>query len=373
MKKLNREDTKMKKSVNRSRITWLFVSCLVGLLLVGSSGAIADNKKIELSLATTTGPTGDRGEATKWWVDQVHKRTQGRVNIKVYWGGTVAGSREILDVLRSGAADLADDIWGAYYPRELPLRSITSTGIGFRQKVLARWLAAVQLQNEFPEFDRELTSVNAKRLTYYGGANVSLISKNPIHGLEDLRGIRVRSSGVFLPTIFKAVGSVIVFTPGSEVFDALSKGMVEATTTTPNMVIRLKYHEAAKYLLNLKFGADPGMGMMINLDSWKQLPIDIQQILLQLDKEFTMYYAEADMKRTSESLKRLQESGVKIADLSPEDVAAWRNMPGAKGLAQTWVEQTAKSTKISKQRLNEIVERFSDLIDEYEKTYPQEW
>ena len=77
---------------------------------------------ITLRFATYQPPTGIEGEAPKWLMEEITKRTNGQVKFEQYFGGSLLKAREILSGVQSGTADMGF-VFTAYYPKELPVHS----------------------------------------------------------------------------------------------------------------------------------------------------------------------------------------------------------------------------------------------------------
>ena len=65
---------------------------------------------IELSYAWFQPPVGLDAELNQWWADEVARRTNGAVTVKIYFGGTLAQFQEIPEAVRTGIADIGDFI-----------------------------------------------------------------------------------------------------------------------------------------------------------------------------------------------------------------------------------------------------------------------
>ena len=59
---------------------------------------------------------------TQWMVDEFKKRTGGKHEFQVFWGGSVAKAKEIPDALSGGAGDIGDIIT-PYFPDKFPLNN----------------------------------------------------------------------------------------------------------------------------------------------------------------------------------------------------------------------------------------------------------
>ena len=81
---------------------------------------------------------------------------------------------------------------------------------------------------------------------WYGAE--SLVSKKPIRKLTDFKGVKIRAPQGIGQDIFQILGSAPVNLPGSEVYTALERGVVDASDWgTLSMNQDLGYHKLAPY------------------------------------------------------------------------------------------------------------------------------
>ena len=332
---------------------------------------------MELSCATITPPVGSSGEELNWWAEEVAKRTNGAVTIKVYWGGSLSNPMEMPEAIRMGTIDIAHLAWAAIHPQLIPLASITDSKVaGFRDKPLAQWMAMEALFKEFPEFDAELAANNMMRLNYRGCGCVHLLSRKPLENLDDLKGLKIGTMGETNFALVKAVGAVPVYLSVEEILDGLQKGVIDANMEAATHSIRFKRFEAASYFVNFHpavLGGDPGFGNMMNLDLWNSLSPDVQQVFMELREEYPMKFAEFDIIDTEGAYQDLKDNGIQVTEFPAAEIEKWTNLPVVETLKADWINWAVQNTTLSEQRIREIVERRNQLIDEMEKTYPQSW
>src|SRR5690554_3477004 len=70
-----------------------------------SGAAVA--QEFSLTYSTTYSPTHPYGQADAEWIERIHEQTDGRVEITPFWGGALINSREGIDELNAGVADMS--------------------------------------------------------------------------------------------------------------------------------------------------------------------------------------------------------------------------------------------------------------------------
>lgn len=120
-------------------------------------------------------------------------------------------------------------------------------------------------------------------LYFIGGANTgkeAFVSKIPIRGVADFKGVKLRAPEGMAQDIFQAMGAAPVNLPSAEVFTALERGVVDAADwATFSMNHQLGFHNIARYPIYPGIHSMPVIEVSVNLDKWRALPRDIQVIL----------------------------------------------------------------------------------------------
>jgi TRAP-type mannitol/chloroaromatic compound transport system substrate-binding protein len=78
---------------------------------------------------------------------------------------------------------------------------------------------------------------------------IHMHSRKPIRTLDDLKGLKLRTSGAWAE-VANNLGASTVILPGGEVYPALERGVVDAIEwATPGINIGLGFHKVAKYII----------------------------------------------------------------------------------------------------------------------------
>jgi len=359
--------------MRRALISMMVVMAIGALALVAPAERPAfAEETIKLKLAFGGGPKPFSARGSAFWAKEVERRTGGKVKIALHYGGSLAGHREMVKLVGSGAVDMGESVWAPLNPQVFPLHTVTDGPVIWSKRPVALMHAGIQLEKEFPEVEAENTKANLKRLTWQGAGISNLIVRSkPIKKVEDLKGLQIRTAGKFLqPPLMKAVGAVPVGVPFPAVYDSLQKGMFAGATGTMGLFMGYKLHEISKYVIEIGFGGDPGQGIMMNLDLYKSLPADVQQVMMQLYEEwpkiFVEKFAVPDYKR---SLQVLEKQGVEVIVFPDAELEKWKALQPLEKHVAPWVKATVKGSGLSEEKVRAIMKRYMDLADKYEKMY----
>lgn len=346
-------------------------------LFIQSPATASAEDVIKLNLASGHGPQPFSSRAHMWWAQEVEKRTGGKVKIALHWGGSLASDREMVKLVGSGAVDMGESVWVPYNPQVFPLHIVMDGPVIWSKRPMALMYAGMQLEKEIPEVEAENTKLNLKRLTWQGAGVTNLMMKSKsITTIEDLKGLQIRTAGKFLqPPLIKAVGAVPVGIPMPELYDSMQKGMVDGATGTMPIFFGQKLHEIAKYQIEIGMGGDAGQGIMINLDKWKSLPPDVQQVIMELyEKDFPKVFVEKfAVPFYKKAFEIFKKNGVEVIALPDSEMEKWKALVPLDKQVEPWVKWTTKTSGLSESRVREILERYKDLANEFEKKYTDIW
>jgi TRAP-type C4-dicarboxylate transport system substrate-binding protein len=171
-------------------------------------------------------------------------------------------------------------------------------------------------------------------------AKEALVAKVPINGVEDLKGVKVRSPSGLAATVFQKAGAAPVSMSLSDVFTALEKGVIDAADASAYINNSSSgFHQVAKYPLYPGIHSMAMRQFTINKGVWDSLTED-QQVLLE-----TWFYATYDDVRRQLDLQDKAQVGTDIAE-GEITVVNWSQEERDKFRAiavEAWEETAAKS------------------------------
>ena len=274
-----------------------------------------------------------------WLAEQVEKRSNGKLIIKILGGPEAIPSFEQTDAILRGVIDI---YW---------------TGSAYIQ---AAWPEAIvfPLSRITPSEERKqgafdlLQESSKKRGLFYLGRTLyprgyymylNVRVKIP----EDLRGLKIRGAPIYT-RFHKALGVSMVTTPFREVYTAMERGVIDGYCWPPS-ICQYRLHEVTKYIIHHSFyGANSLFAM--NLDRWNQLPADLQRLLQEAVEEQETGLEQKWQGMWNEELKDIKAGGVEFIEFSPNDAERYVNL----AYDEAWKEVLEKSPEYS-ERLKELM------------------
>lgn len=152
-------------------------------------------------------------------------------------------------------------------------------------------------------------------------AGYHIFLKKPIEG-GAWTGRKIRGTQTYHGVI-KLFGGEPVVMPGSQVYSALEKGVVDGAAWPAAGMLSMKHFEVAKYKVRPTFGTST-LPILINMGSWKKLTKEEQGILLAAGEMTELQMPWIGDKLQAEEDAKLAELGVKITPIPADKVAAMK-------------------------------------------------
>lgn len=287
------------------------------------------------------------------WKEEVEKRTNGKVQVELYPGGTLLDAKNMYDGVKNGVADIGLSAT-TYEPGRFPLLGISDMPSGYPNAKVASQVVYDLIQQYPPEAFKDY-----KIITAFATEPAFVQSKKPIKSLEDLKGKQLRISGALTP-ILQAMGGAPVGMSQAEVPEALQTGVIEGVITSREVLKDFKLAEMIKYVTDYPMTINTFIAVMTK-DKWESLPEDVRKVIDELSPEMAKWTGEYLDNHVKESIEWSQkEHGLQIVSLSEEERAKWDQI--IKPLQDKYVaELQAKGLPAEeyKKKLYELIEKYS--------------
>jgi TRAP-type C4-dicarboxylate transport system substrate-binding protein len=149
-----------------------------------------------------------------------------------------------------------------------------------------------------------------------------LFAKKPVNNLDDLKGLKIRSTGTSAKVV-QALGGAPVAMPMSEAYDALSKGVVQGIIGPYEPMKGFKLAEVVSDSTEYGSAYLNTNYVVMNKDKWNGLPADIQKIIGGIDEEWIEKMGRLWDELDKEGKEVFIQKGGKVIMLSKEENARW--------------------------------------------------
>lgn len=300
-------------------------------------------------------PAGDQNFLVqKEWADKVKTDSKGKLEIELLPVGSVVKHTETLDSIKIGVLDGHLTATG-YFSGKDP-------AFGLLGNMVGAWSDTSQLLDYMNNGggNELLTELYKPYGIKFVGASTtgveSFVSKIPLNGVDDLKGLKLRAPEGLVQQVFAAAGAAPVNLPGSEVFTGLSKGVIDAADYTVFSTNHKNgLNDIAPHPVQPGFHSLPLIDMSISQKKWDALPEDMQQLLVQSVKDLainiTSKLKEADKKAVEEAKKNPK---ITIHNWSSAERKKFR------AIAQTQWEKFAKRSPNAKKVYDSVTTYLKD-------------
>jgi TRAP-type C4-dicarboxylate transport system substrate-binding protein len=303
----------------------LFLVVLVMALCAGLMVTVLPSEKahaakvINLKVANYFPPPASQSTVLEEFCRELEKRTNGRVKVDYYPGGSLLSATAMFDGIVSGVADIGYS--HVYYTAgRMPVTEVAGLPLGYP----SAWVASNALNDFYQEFKpKEFDQV---RVLWMNTSTPSAIAtaKKPVRKLEDLKGLTLRAPGV-AGDVVKALGATPAPTPMPEVYDAIKKGVLDGEASNFETLKTFRFAEVVKYSTSCWQITNPyPFYLAMNKNSYKRLPSDIKAIFDTLVGEYKDRYIL--MWNTVDFVGKAYglEKGVEFIELSPQEATRWQ-------------------------------------------------
>jgi len=297
-------------------------------LLMGLTAplAIAKGGKVELDLSLFIPQQHLRYQKVwKPWIERIRQESGGRLVITPYFANALAPMPENLAAVRSGIADIGEYAMFTA-PGRFPLTEVVMLPQLAGDKMLDAHKGTLIINHLYEKFPEVRADYKGVKLLSIHAAPVSIVStvSKKITTLDDLKGLRLRTTGAKGAAIAKQLGFTGVNLPMIDMYLSLERGVVDGAFIGAELLVSRKWGEVLKRLVtNADFGVDAVMCMVMNPASYNNLPADLKKVI---DNNSGVGLAELCGKTWAgfekESLAVAQKSlGLQVNEFSPAELA----------------------------------------------------
>lgn len=246
---------------------------ILGLLLTGCGKSENTSSATVITLNYANFPPATTFPCVQMerWKSEVEKRTQGKVKVHTYPGGTLLGAKDIFDGVIAGTADIGNFAM-SYQPGRFPVTEAMDLPHFFADaKTSSRILAEVVEHFKPAEFEK------VKVLTVFTCPPAVVMSTKEVKTLADLKNMALRSSGTGAAMLTRLEASPVAM-PQSDVPDALQKGVVKGLVSSGEVLKDMNYAAYCPFVLKADLPVI-SFAVVMNKAKYEALPAEVKQVL----------------------------------------------------------------------------------------------
>jgi TRAP-type C4-dicarboxylate transport system substrate-binding protein len=302
-------------------------------------------------------PTHAQAKAAEAWAKEIEKRSAGKVKISLFPGGTLTPADQCYDGVVKGISDIGMSAF-AYTRGRFPQMEALDLPLGY-----PNGRVATRVANSFYLSMKPKALDNVKVLYLHAHGPGLLHTKKPVRTLEDLKGMKIRSTG-FSAKVVSALGAVPVAMPQGETYEALSKGIADGTIGPIEVLKGWKQGEVIKSTTDcFDVGYTTAFFVVMNLKKWNALPPDVRKVFDDVSSEWIDVHGKAWDEADREGRAFTKSLGNQIITLSAQESARWK-----KAVRPT-IDEFVKDAEKKGVPGGKSVKEAEALIAKYRKQY----
>jgi len=293
-----------------------FAIATVMLLLSASAAAV------ELKIATLAPERSGWVQDMRKGAKQIKERTDGRVIVKLYVGGSQGDSEQVLRAIRTKRLH-----GGAFTPTDLQDRysDVNIYGLPF----IFESASEVDYVREQLD-DKLLVGLQEAGFISFGFTNggfAYLMSNEPVRGLDDLKGKRiwVPEGDRISYAAMDALELSPVTLPITDVMTGLQTGLIDIIAFPPTGTLALQWHTKVKYVTEMPILFSMGL-MAIDAKAFNRLPEDDQEIVREVMGAMYAEFSRREPEENRNAKEALINSGVQSIEPADGEVERIRKV-----------------------------------------------
>lgn len=339
----------------------------------GQEAAAPSGNKEKITLRIGSG----HSESNPWitaledyFVKNVSERVSAETNYEIDWvksyGGSVISLGNELQGVQDGLVDIGCTIL-VFEASRLPLQDMVYSMPFSCSDPLIVAETIKQMYAEYPEFTSIYESDYNQKFIGIGVSDpYGFYSTKEVKSLDDVKGMKIGAAGINLSWI-EGSGAVGVQTSLNDTYQNLQTNVCQATIQPTHSCVNLKVYEVAPYYLDANFNVVPFNAITVNMDTWNDLPAEVQTILTEVGEGYLDYEANYINEIHEKDLADLQEKGCTIVTLSREEQEKWAaSLPDI-------VNGLVKNLDNAGYKGAEIVEKYYQILESQGVERVRDW
>jgi tripartite ATP-independent transporter DctP family solute receptor len=336
-------------------ITILMVICLVSFsVFANAEKEVATTNEDEYpSMTIGWGTTSSEGtivvKAMHEFADAISAATDGKVKVDLYPGSQLGSATAMLEQCQLGTLAMTNT------------QPAILAGIGASEQYV---LSMPYVFNSFDarwdilygQIGKELNDIVTAKcqglvgFSYFGDGARHFFTNFPVNTVKDLAGKKLRVQKTTLDNAWcTALGAIPTPTDSSEMYSAMSTGLVDGAEQPIANYYSGKYTEVSKYFV-LDGHTYNTIGIVFAASVWNSMNKKLQDLITETWDKVIQSNKQVIVDNEAETLKLIEAAGVKVS--TPSDINAWKACMS--GVYQVYIDQYGQSFADYLKRIQDV-------------------
>ena len=257
-----------------------------------------------------------------FFAEKVDEYTKGEVKIKLYWPGQLVRMKESFAALQRGMIEGL-----ALCP--LYVAGVVPEGNGeFLPYSWGNATEAIDIFLNYGYLDL-MKEAFAKHGVHYlvplDCASMGLMTTFPVHKVEDLKGKKIKTSGLSGEAIKLLGGTPTVLSP-TEQYMGLQRGTIEGTVYPLYTINTYKFYEVLDYVILPTFHTPATVDILFNAEVWDKLSPANKDAISRAGLEVMRLAVRIGDEKDEIGFRTCKEKGVEVITLSSKEAKRFREI-----------------------------------------------
>ncbi|MFO7298461.1 MAG: TRAP transporter substrate-binding protein DctP [Pseudomonadota bacterium] len=253
------------------------------------------------------------------WAEEVRTASEGELDVQVFGSDSLVKANQNITAVAKGDIECAFSLnfqWG----RTLPIMNVTVAPFAFGDlEIWRKWP-----DSEAAKFlEEKLLEKGVRNIAWLFQTNTSVFTSKGrfLVKPEDFKGVKLRGLNAAFDAALAALGATPTSLPGSEVYQALATGVLDAGLTDVAAAVSRKYYEVQDHFTVVPVISAYLHGY-VNPKWYDGLSDKSKAALESAGKKAALWAVEASEKAGAAAPDQLREKGVKVHIATPEEIKA---------------------------------------------------
>lgn len=261
-------------------------------------------------------PESIEGQLFQAFADRIAEKTGGRIRVEVYPSEQLGKDNAVLEQLQLGTIHIYPE-GGSYLQKWVPeIRFMSAPFLFESREHWARFMASDLVRGWLRRIEDEAgIAVIGDQTKMVRGPYRVMVSKRPVNGLEDIKGLKLRMHPDELAAAaWRHLGAEVRTLAWTEVYESIGRGIVEAVNSPIALVEPMRFYEVAPHII--RHDEYPqGIAFMTNARVWNGLDDETRAQILAAYDEVAAEFGPKTEALAAESLARMKALGVTYTEI----------------------------------------------------------
>ncbi|SER82581.1 TRAP transporter substrate-binding protein DctP [Psychrobacillus sp. OK032] len=325
----------------------------------GKSNEATIDEKVVIKIADylpMTHMITERG--TLPWIERIEELGKGKIEVEFYPAEQLGKVSSMFDNLQNKVTDIAV-ILPERLEGDIPL-SVVGGNLGIVKDSVSGSKAYNKLvQEDLYELEFKPNKIKPLWATL-GTSNQITNSKRPVKTLDDIKGLKIRTSNSLQDQILHKWGAVPVSMSGTEIYSSWERGIVDGTLLSFFSWPAYQLDTLAKYTTVNTSVARGIVLFSVNEEVWNSWSKEVQDAVWQASQETAEQFPKIIQEHEEQLMKKYQEeTDIEFYELPADELQKWEE--DFQSINNKWAE----TLDVRGFPGTEILEKFTRYNEEF--------